>query len=215
MSAKIKPVTLEITLPVSNRDAAYKFARTGETASVIARYVMDNNPSFPEEVSKELKTELSSGFQLRYQELKGDTYYRLSEDKSHYINLGNSIELKNAQPAGTDKIINVNVAYGYSQQAFGQLKNTDKALYDVLSPVRTAFSKYVSNNLKGLQTAARGLVAPTEKKRGATNNFNIALETMFKAYDIRVINANNRGDVTAIPAKYRTAVNAFWNSYNA
>ena len=104
MNAKTKTaMAVDAIMPTSVKDAAYKFARAGETSASIARYIMDNDSSFPEEVSKELKADLNAGFMLRASELWGDEFYKLG-DGGTYIPMGNSIVLKNETPQGSIRV---------------------------------------------------------------------------------------------------------------
>ena len=122
MNAKTKTaMAVDAIMPTSIKDAAYKFARAGETSASIARYIVDNDPSFPDEVSKELKADLNAGFMLRATELWGDEFYKIG-DGGTYIPMGNSIVLKNVAP---EKSIRIGLSYCFamSQQEFGQLKN--------------------------------------------------------------------------------------------
>ena len=45
-------LAVEISLPVSNKDAGYKIARHGEGSKAIAQWVMDKNPEFPTKVEE-------------------------------------------------------------------------------------------------------------------------------------------------------------------
>jgi hypothetical protein len=213
MNAKTKTaMAVDAIMPRDLKDAAYKFAKTGETSASIARYVMDNDPSFPDEVSKELKADLNAGFMLRATELWGDQFYKLG-DGGTYIPMGNSIELKNVAP---EKSIRIGLSYCFamSQQEFGQLKNKDPQLHGIVKPMRDKFSKYSHNNIAALKLAARSLLNDGKsRERGATKNFTEALTDMFEAYDKRVKNAEARSDETASHVQFRVARDAFWKAY--
>ena len=214
MNAKTKTaMAVDAIMPTSVKDAAYKFARAGETSASIARYIMDNDSSFPDEVSKELKADLNAGFMLRATELWGDQFYKLG-DGGTYIPMGNSIELKNVAP---EKSIRVGLSYCFamSQQEFGQLKNKDPQLHSIVKPMRDKFSKYSHNNIVALKLAARTLMNDGKSKaRTGNKNFVDALIEMFATYDKRVLNAEARLDATASPINYRMSKDAFWSAYN-
>jgi len=206
-------MAVDAIMPTSVKDAAYKFARAGETSASIARYIMDNDASFPDEVSKELKADLNAGFMLRATELWGDQFYKLG-DGGTYIPMGNSIELKNVAP---EKSIRIGLSYCFamSQQEFGQLKNKDPQLHGIVKPMRDKFSKYAHNNIAALKLAARSLLNDGKTKaRTGNKNFVDALIEMFATYDKRVLNAEARLDATASPINYRMAKDAFWSAYN-
>jgi len=206
-------MAVDAIMPTSVKDAAYKFARAGETSASIARYIMDNDASFPDEVSKELKADLNAGFMLRATELWGDQFYKLG-DGGTYIPMGNSIELKNVAP---EKSIRIGLSYCFamSQQEFGQLKNKDPQLHGIVKPMRDKFSKYAHNNIAALKLAARSLLNDGKTKaRTGNKNFVDALTEMFATFDKRVLNAEARLDATASPINYRMAKDAFWSAYN-
>lgn len=213
MNAKTKTaIAVDAIMPTSNKDAAYKFARAGETSTTIARYIVDNNPSFPDEVSKELKADLNAGFMLRASELWGDEFYKLG-DGGTYIPMGNSIVLKNVAPEGSIRV-GLSYCFAMSQQEFGQLKNKDPQLHGIVKPMRDKFSKYSHNNISALKLAARTLLNDGKsRERGATKNFTEALTDMFEAYDKRVKNAEARNDETASHVQFRVARDAFWKAY--
>ena len=214
MNAKTKTaMAVDAIMPTSIKDAAYKFARAGETSASIARYILDNDSSFPDEVSKELKADLNAGFMLRATELWGDEFYKLG-DGGTYIPMGNSIVLKNVAP---EKSIRVGLSYCFamSQQEFGQLKNKDPQLHSIVKPMRDKFSKYAHNNIAALKLAARSLLNDGKTKaRTGNKNFVDALTEMFATFDKRVLNAEARLDSTASPINYRMARDAFWSAYN-
>jgi hypothetical protein len=214
MNAKTKTaMAVEAIMPRDLKDAAYKFAKTGETSASIARFVMDNDASFPDEVSKELKADLNAGFMLRATELWGDEFYKIG-DGGTYIPLGNSIVLKNETPQGSIRV-GLSYCFAMSQQEFGQLKNKDPQLHSIVKPMRDKFSKYSHNNIAALKLAARALLNDGKsRERGATKNFSEALTDMFDAFDKRVKNAEARNDETASPLRFRVAVDAFWSAYN-
>jgi hypothetical protein len=213
IATAIPQIALEVITPRDMKDAAYRFAKTGETSASIARYVMDNDASFPDEVSKELKADLNSGFMLRATELWGDEYYKVG-DGGTYIPLGNSIVLKNETPKGSIRI-GLSYCFAMSQQEFGQLKNKDPQLHSIIKPMRDKFSKYSHNNIQALKLAARSLMNDGKSKaRTGNKNFVDALIEMFVNFDKRVLNAEARTDATASSLNYRMAKDAFWTAYN-
>jgi hypothetical protein len=213
IATAIPQIALEVITPRDMKDAAYRFAKTGETSASIARYVIDNDASFPDEVSKELKADLNSGFMLRASELWGDEYYKVG-DGGTYIPLGNSIVLKNETPKGSIRI-GLSYCFAMSQQEFGQLKNKDPQLHSIIKPMRDKFSKYSHNNIQALKLAARALMNDGKSKaRTGNKNFVDALIEMFVTFDKRVLNAEARTDATASSLNYRMAKDAFWTAYN-
>ena len=200
--------------PTSIKDAAYRFARIGETATGLARFIMDSAPEFPAETSAELKADLFAGFMTRAHELWGQDYFTRGES-GVLIKAGNSLDGQAEYPKGSTTL-SLHYCYSFSQQEFGQLKNKDPQLHGLVKIIRDKFSKYASNNLSALKRSANNLLNEGKtRERGATKAFTESVTEMFADYDKRVKNAENRGDDTANPAKFRTARDAFWKVYNA
>lgn len=207
-------IALTANEPTSIKDAAYRFARAGETATHLATYVMGQDPSFPAETSAELKADLYAGFMTRAHELWGQDYFTRGES-GVLIKAGNSLDGKAEYPKGSTTL-SLSYCYSFSQQEFGQLKNKDPQLHGLVKLMRDKFSKYASNNLTALKRSAYSILNEGKtRERGATKSFIQSLTDMFTDYDKRVKNAENRGDDTANPAKFRTARDAFWKVYNA
>ena len=217
MNAKSKALAHDDVEIKSIKDAAYRFARTGETSAAIARFIVGRDPSFPSEVSPELKADLNAGFMVRANELWGQDYYMVGEQGT-LIKLANSLDADCAEKIKDRKGMrqyNITVAYAVSQQEFGQLKNKDPQLHGIIKLMREKFSKYASNNLSALKRSANNILSDgKDRERGATKAFVDALKEMFESYDKRVKNAENRGDESASPVKFRVARDAFWKAYN-
>jgi len=210
-----KPANAVLQLK-SVKDAAYQFARTGETSQTIAKYIMEQDPSFPSELSKELKADLSAGFMLRAHELWGIDEYRLG-DTGVFIKLGNTVDPNYKRDTELKGIVQFNVilAMSMSQQEFGQLKNKNPQEHAIMKDWRDKFSKYVFNNIAQLKSAARLLInADKPRERTANKNFTEALNDAFDTLDKRAKNAEARGDETASSVKFRMARDAFFNTYN-
>jgi len=207
-------IALTANEPTSIKDAAYRFARIGETATDLAKFIMVQAPEFPAEVSAELKADLFAGFMTRAHELWGQDYFTRGES-GVLIKAGNSLDGQAEYPKGSTTL-SLHYCYSFSQQEFGQLKNKDQQLHGLVKKMRDKFSKYASNNLKALKRSAHDLLSDGKSRdRGATKAFTQSLTDTFADYDKRVKNAENRGDDTANPAKFRTARDAFWKVYNA
>lgn len=213
-TAKASADTALTASPTSIKDAAYRFARAGETATDLAKYIMGQDPSFPAETSAELKADLFAGFMTRAHELWGQDYFTRGET-GVLVKVGNSLDGQAEYPKGSTTI-SLSYCYSFSQQEFGQMKNKDPQLHGLIKQMRDKFSKYASNNLSALKRSANNILNEgKDRERGATKAFTQALTEMFESYDKRVKNAENRGDDTASPVKFRVARDAFWKAYNA
>ena len=207
-------IALTANEPTSIKDAAYRFARVGETATDLAKFIMEHAPDFPAETSAELKADLFAGFMTRAHELWGQDYYTRGESGT-MVKAGNSLDGKAEYPKGSTTL-SLFYCYSFSQQEFGQLKNKDPQLHGLVKIMRDKFSKYASNNLSALRRSAINLLSDGKsRERGATKVFVQSLTDTFSDYDKRVKTAENRGDDTANPAKFIVAKDAFWKAYNA
>ena len=188
MNAKAKAPVI-----TSLKDAAYQSATAAERIGKIAQYVVEQCPTFLDDVPVEIKTELHAGWAVRWQEINPAVKY--------------SADFVPVEKGGE---VEVTLAYAlsYSQQAFGQLKNSDPLRHSVIKPVRDAFSKYCHNRMADLKTAVRRL-NPEARQRTATDNFEVWVEKALDNILTRCRNASARGDATASEVKTRMAIEAF------
>ena len=198
--SKAKPVTSIAYVSVSSfKDAAYQSALTSERAASVARYVLDNCPTFLDDVPKEIKTSLDAGFALRWQEL-------------------NPAKTYNAEWVPTEGGgFNVTLDYclSYSQQAFGQLKNENPVQHGIIKAVRDAFNKYKSNRLADLRTAVRRLANEGKTTtRTQAKAFGDWLDDQLDNMKARCKTASARGDTEANEVQLRVAIDAFKRAYS-
>ena len=186
----------EFLVPTSFKDAGYKFARSNETVTEIAKWVVEQSPAFLDGASDEEKTALKEGWSLRWQEL-------------------NPAKRFNAEWVPDDKGgIELSLAYclSYSQQAFGQLKNENPVQHSNIKQVRDAFNKYASNRMSDLKTAIRRVLSESgTKEKAPTKDFTTFLGDMFTSCKGRCKTAQARGDASAPDeVKLRQAIDAFY-----
>lgn len=201
-------VTAEVTSPSSLKDAGYRFALSGDTSESIARYVLGQCPGIVDgELSDTVKADLTAGFQLRKHEIEGESFFKLTDGV--YVPVADPKDSKGLTA------MSINVAMSYSQQEFGKLKERDRGLYDIISPLRKKMQTYASNRFADLKTAARRIANEGKpRERAANKDFTNALTVAFDALEKRAKTSKARGDVTADPAKFLTARDAFLKIYN-
>jgi hypothetical protein len=184
----------------SMKEAGYQSAVGAERIASVARYVYEQCPNFTNEVSDEIKTQLRAGWALRWQELNPAVAYTEdwvpNEKGSH--------------------IMTVDVCFSYSQQAFGQLKESDPVKHGVIKGVRDTFNKYASNRMADLKSAVRKVENEGKPKvKAPTKSFNSFLEDTFKTLKARAKTAKARGDDSAPDEiKLRMAIDSFCNTLN-
>lgn len=215
MKAKQNAVNSAIT---SLKQAAYSFAATGDTRRDIAQYILEQCPTFLDEVSAEVKADLFEGFTLRAHELWGQDYYTRG-DTGALVKVANSKDADFAKRTihKGETIISVMYARSFTGQEFGKLKENDPALYDKVKTMRERFSKYASNCMADIRTEVKRILKGDDAKQRARNkDFADWLKETFDTADKRVKVAKDRNtDTTADPVKFRLARDAFWKTYNA
>jgi len=195
----------------SLKDGAYKQALATDRMRGVARFVMTQCKAFPESVSDEVKAELYSGYQLRFNEVnKPDTYAVVND---HYLLIDGS------NPALEDErekvIIGVDYAMSFSQQQYGKLKNENPYLHAIIKQWRDKVNTYCSNRLGDLKRQARTILNEGKtRERGATADFAHRISDIFTDLAVKCKNAKARGDETADEKKFATARQAFMTAWS-
>lgn len=192
----------------SIKDMAYNHAVVDDSLKAHAQYAMDEFKNFPEEITPEERAECYEGYIARHNELHPKVQYARID--------GNWLPLESlSKDAKPQEVAEWNGAFalsGFSQQAFGNLKNEDNAKYLVLKPLRDAASKYASGKIKSLEKKAREILREKSgepKTREATKAFSEVVKAMHDELKNRCKNAKARGDESADEDKYRKALDAF------
>jgi hypothetical protein len=184
----------------SFKSAGYQTALIKERGAVIARFVIDNCPSFldPKGIPDEIRNELKDGFALRFQELNPAVMYT-----ADWI------------PAvdGNNGMHNVTLAYcmSFTQQAFGAIDDPVKK--GIIKKIRDDFSTYVSNRIGDIKKAIRDL-DKTSKPKVPPAEFYDYMSNKEKGIWVTVKarrkTAEQRGDTTApTELALRMAIDAF------
>lgn len=192
--ASATPSVTQVTfVTIDNlKNAGYQSAIADEHLSLVAKYVLDVCPNILEDVPAEVKAQLTEGWALRWQELNPAKRYN-----SEWI----------PDPKGGNELT---LAYvlSFSQQQYGQLRQSDPVKHGVIGSIRTPFNKYVSGKMKALLKAIRNL-NPETRERGTTDDFATYVGKVMDTIKTRCKNAKARGDATADEVKTRMAVDAF------
>jgi hypothetical protein len=201
---------------VSISDGGYQQAKAQANSQSIVRQLMGLIPglgSVDDPYTDEIKDELRKGYAKSWHELNPSRYF-VSAD-------GNWVECESEQKmlshAKADKfVLDVHVAFNYSQQAFGALKNEEPAKHDLIGQIRTKFNKYVSNRLRDLKNDAKKIFREDngiKNDRAPTALFYEWLTAPDKGalalIRQRCINAKAKGDETADLAKLDKALASF------
>jgi hypothetical protein len=205
--------------PVSITDGAYQQAKLhGTTKSIIAS-LMDMIPGLgfsDDAINDEVKVELRKGYATRWHEENPSTYY-IAVD-------GNWVKCESEEKMLSHKkadkfVLDVHTAFGYTQQAFGALKNEEPLKHSLIKETRDKFNKYVSNRVADLNREAKKLYRERngiENTRSSVPLFYVWLTAPEKGIlsqiRQRCINAKAKGDETADLAKLDKALASFKTS---
>ena len=110
--------------------------------------------------------------------------------------------------------VGVAYAFAYSSQEFGKLVNTNPALHGLVKMWRSDVSDYCSNRLGDLKSKAKKILKKGQPSSRDTLDFVQSMTKVFTAQEKSVKVKQAKGDTTADPAKFKTAVNVFWTTYN-
>jgi len=219
MQSKVKTpiaVAIDTRAPlavISLADIGYKASVNIDANMNLASQLMAQDSKFPNEVTQETRDALYLGFQRRANEKKG---------AKHYYADGNTlvpVESLDKAPKGRETItITVDYAMAQNPYEFGKLKESNKALYDLVKETRVAFQKYASECLSALKSCANKILNDGKpKERKANKNFRETIQFMFDdaktGLDKKVKTAKDKGDLTADPVMYKMAKDAFFKVY--
>lgn len=199
------------TGPQNLRDAGYRFAGTGDNLRTLARWVFGQAPTILDTVPDTVKEELRAGFMLRKHEITPAQAYKMG-DGGKYIPLTPE-QAKQAQGVVE---MTINAAMSYSSQEFGKMRQSDPARYEIIKPMRDAFSTYASNKWGDLMREIRNIANEGKpRERAANKDWDDAVKVVFDALEKRAKTLKARGDSRADPVKFILARDAFWAKYNA
>lgn len=194
----------------SLRDAAYNQAVASDATRDITKYVMECVPNFPESLPDEMKAELVDGYRLRFNENNPPIEYALIS--GNYLPVASLTEI----PAKSERVkIGVAVAFSYTQQQFGRLKEDNPNLHSVIKEWRDRANAYTNNKLKDLKAKAKAILNEGKpRERSAVLDFNERVIKMLETLGDNCKTAQSRGDESANLEKYRQAKIAFLAKWN-
>lgn len=198
---KAKSTTVDVIQEITSfKNAGYQSALMKERGETIARFVIENCPTFlePKGIPDEIKNELKEGFALRWQENNPAIMYTADWIPSK---------------DGKNGMHNVTLAYclSYTQQAFGAIDDPVKK--SIIGKIRNDFSTYVSNRISDIKSQIRRLDPATRAKTPPAEFYeylNSKEKGIWATVKARRKTAEQRGDTTA-PSELalRMAIDAF------
>jgi len=181
MSTQIKSIS----------DAAYQQAKAGSTCLDMAAYCIKTITGFPTiKPSREARDELNKGYRVWYQEI--------------YVP-------KRVKTEDGEVLVDVNFAFGFSQQNFGGLKAEKPKLHDAVKDVRDRTGTYCSNRFSDLVHYAKQIQGAGKKgsRQTASLYFNERVTKVLDDLMVKVNVAATRNDKEADKAKLTKAIAAF------
>jgi hypothetical protein len=181
-----------VSAPMSNKDLGFQFASNLDKLDVFRKLAGETIPGFPDNVSKEDKAEVVSGFALRYNQNHPAQHYKLE---------GQDVLIPVAQ--GGDVRIDVYYATELSSFEFGQMRKDRPNHHAAVKVMRDGFSQY----------ASRCWAALTKKQKDGKRDVNLSFyEYMKKLGDTlekRNATANKKADPSAVG---KTEFRKAWDS---
>jgi hypothetical protein len=204
-----KSLVVELPSYKSLSDFGYNVAKRADAVRADGAWALDNIPNFIEDCAPEARVELNEGFRMRASELPkyAETVFGIVD--GNYIPL---TQLSGDAPKEQFKL-NVAVAFSYSQQQIGAMKNDEPAKYRVIYDLRDRVNKYCSNRLADLKSAAKKVLKerdPDSQTRAATLSFGEFIDKTLDIMKTRCKSAEARGnDPTANSKALDAAIIAF------
>jgi hypothetical protein len=212
-----KAKAVEVTSPVSLKDAAYRQAVANDTVRSTALYVLDIIPSYPDNATDEQQAELTSGWHLRWNEVNPEIEYAVID--------GNYLPVSSLKkvPEDAERInVGLGFAMSFTQQAFGALNNDKSSSYNpklhaVVKALRDKISKYCGNRKKDLIAKIKSIQNEGKTStRVQADTFAVYLPKTLDAMHARCKTAKKqRGDESANEELFLKAKSAFMQVWNA
>ena len=210
-----KPVVEKSVLsivPTSLEDLGFRHSGAMETVKTLARWALDNVKGFPESVSSDDVLTVRKGSAHRWSINNPAIEYVVIE--GNYLRASDLTDI----PAKAERvIIGHDVAFSYTQQQAGKLKETHSPEYHkLIADVRQAVNAYTSNCWNKLISAGKteaDLRNGVKKARTPNLDFVEYLydkeKGIFSIMQTRCKNAKAKGDVTADEKRLAKAIVAF------
>jgi hypothetical protein len=217
--ANIKPVVNVVSnYPANLEDLGLRFSGAVESVKGLAKWALNNVKGFPENVSTDDVATVRKGSAHKWSMLNPPVEYAIIE--GNYLRAS---DLKDIPAKAERIIVGHDVAFSYTQQQAGKLKETHSPQYHkLIADVRTAVNAYTSNcwgKLVGAGKVEDNLRKGIKKERTPNLDFDEYLydkdKGVFSSMQTRCKNAKAKGDVTADDKRLSKAIVAFnvaWKS---
>ena len=211
--ANTKPVVNVVSNePANLEDLGFKHGSALNTVKHLAKWALDRVKGFPSDVSSNDVSTVRKGYAHRWSIEHPAVEYALIE--GNYLRVS---DLKDIPAKAERIIVGHDVAFSYTQQQAGKLKETHSPEYHkLIADVRQAVNAYTSNcwgKLVGAGKVEDNLRKGIKKERIPNLDFDEYLydkdKGVFSAMQTRCKNAKAKGDVTADDKRLSKAIVAF------
>ena len=199
---------------VSISDIALNHGRAENAILACAVLALDKIKGFPvlKDVSEENMTSLRDGYALAYKEVfKPKTYAVIN---GHYVQAS-------PEHISNDKVEKITMTLDYcmsfTAKEIGTMFKDEPEKKKLIRGVRDSLSTYVTKKITRLVTKANEIL---KARSGETTKrevvlFEQSVNKFFEAQIKSVKVKEKRGDASANPVKFLSAVEAFWKAYRA
>lgn len=208
-----KTIALDLSNePANLEDLGFKHGSALKTVKHLAKWALDNVKGFPADVSSDDVSTIRKGYAHRWSLDHPAVEYVVIE--GNYLRASDLTDI----PAKAERvIIGHDVAFSYTQQQAGKLKETHSPEYHkLIADVRQAVNAYTSNcfgKLVGAGKAVQSELSGVKKQRTPNLDFVEYLydkeKGVFSIMQTRCKNAKAKGDATADEKRLAKAIVAF------
>jgi hypothetical protein len=210
--ANTKPVVNQSNDPANLEDLGFKHGSALNTVKHLAKWALEKVKGFPETVSSDDVLSVRKGYAHRWSLDHPAVEYVVIE--GNYLRASDLTDI----PAKAERVlIGYDVAFSYTQQQAGKLKETHSPEYHkLIAGVRSDVNAYTSNCWGKLMSAGKAVkleLSGVKKERTPNLDFVEYLydkeKGIFSIMQTRCKNAKAKGDMTADERQLQAGIVAF------
>jgi hypothetical protein len=212
MSNKKTVVEVQSNEPANLEDLGLRFSGAVESVKGLAKWALNNVKGFPDNVSTDDVLAVRKGSAHKWSMLNPPVEYVVIE--GNYLRASDLTDI----PAKAERVmVGYDVAFSYTQQQAGKLKETHSPEYHkLIADVRTKVNAYTSNCWGKLVSTGKQVQAELSGvKKARTPNLDFVEylydkeKGIFSIMQTRCKNAKAKGDATADEKRLQKAIVAF------
>ena len=212
MSNKKTVVEIQSNEPANLEDLGLRFSGAVESVKGLAKWAINNVKGFPDNVSSDDVLAVRKGSAHKWSMINPAIEYVVIE--GNYLRASDLTDI----PEKAERVrIGYDVAFSYTQQQAGKLKETHSPEYHkLIAEIRTKVNAYTSNCWGKLVSAGKSVQAELSGvKKARTPNLDFVdylydkEKGIFSIMQTRCKNAKAKGDATADEKRLQKAIVAF------